>query len=432
MKKLLLSLSAILFNTIVFAQTICNPTGNVVLFSNYDGGQLDINVDVNIPNLKIGVVSYEPVAINLSGTFVNNVSAVRFAGYVTTTNNHCTNTPPQTIINGAPAGTDTIIFMPSSPVPNPNGYYIIICNYSCDTANNQGGCNTPDQIAAYFIQEFGGQMRFHYTQYGCWTGTHLISAGGNCCVGATSVVVPPVAGLQSSDTTFCEKLCLDFTDLSSNSPTTWQWFFPGADSTTSSLQNPTYICYNNYGSFDVTLIACNSGGCDTITKTNFINEYPEPYDSIWQSNDTLYSLPAATYQWYETTSGLITGATSQAYVTTMAGNYYCLITDSIGCIGNSNTIAITTGITTVSANIKTVIQPNPFNNEITVSIEKLNLKNVQLILKNSLGQTVISENGFANAGNFKTTLSTTNLSKGIYLLQIIIDGQMLSNKIIKE
>ena len=49
---------------------LCNTNGNVVIFSNYDGGTLNINVDVNIPNLKIGIVSYEAVEINLSGTYV--------------------------------------------------------------------------------------------------------------------------------------------------------------------------------------------------------------------------------------------------------------------------------------------------------------------------------------------------------------------------
>ena len=37
------------------AQSICNPIGNLAVFSNYDGGILTINVDQNIPNLKIGI-----------------------------------------------------------------------------------------------------------------------------------------------------------------------------------------------------------------------------------------------------------------------------------------------------------------------------------------------------------------------------------------
>src|SRR5262245_13069015 len=135
-----------------FCQSICNPSGNVVLFSNYDGGVLNINVDMNTPNLKIGVVSYEMVTINLTGPFVTNVTAVQFAGYTTTTHHHCSNSPAFTSITGAPAGTDTIVFMPPSPLFNSHGYSIIICNTSCDTSTSQGGCNTADQVAAYFLQ----------------------------------------------------------------------------------------------------------------------------------------------------------------------------------------------------------------------------------------------------------------------------------------
>ena len=65
----------------------CNGGGNVVVFSNYDGSgntvgtRLNINVDVNIPNLKIGIASYERVTVNIAGSQVACVTAVRWAGY---------------------------------------------------------------------------------------------------------------------------------------------------------------------------------------------------------------------------------------------------------------------------------------------------------------------------------------------------------------
>lgn len=68
---------------------------------------------------------------------------------------------------------------------------MIVCNYSCDTNTNQGGCNTPDQIVAYFLNVFGGKLRYHFTQYGCWNGTYKRSDGGNCCVGLN----PPAMAL---------------------------------------------------------------------------------------------------------------------------------------------------------------------------------------------------------------------------------------------
>src|SRR6187431_2543328 len=102
MKKTLLSFFVLIFFiSSHFAQSIASDTcivsgggpGNVVIFANYDGGVLNINVDQNIPNLKIGICTYEPVTINLSGPFVNNVTEVRYAGYVSTTNFHCANSP---------------------------------------------------------------------------------------------------------------------------------------------------------------------------------------------------------------------------------------------------------------------------------------------------------------------------------------------------
>src|SRR6185295_17234913 len=44
-----------------------------------------------------------------------------------------------------------------------------------------------------------------------------------------SAFVPPVPQPQfaSSDTSVCEKFCINFFDSSTNNPTSWQWNFPG-------------------------------------------------------------------------------------------------------------------------------------------------------------------------------------------------------------
>jgi len=274
MRKTLLLLFIYLICTVAPAtsQVTCDTNGNVILYSNYDGGILNINVDVNIPNLKIGVVSYEMVTINLSGPFVNNITEIQFAGYTTTAHHHCSNSPAVTSIVGAPAGTDTLVFMPTSPVTNSNGYYIIICNTSCDTTTNQGGCNTPDQVAAYFQQEFGGLLRYHFTQYGCWNGTYNISDGGNCCVSAFTP--PPVANFSAVNQ-LCPGSCTDFTNLSTNA-TSFLWLFPGANPSSSTDENPIDICYNTPGNYDVTLIATGPGGTDTIQLNNYVTVYPFP------------------------------------------------------------------------------------------------------------------------------------------------------------
>jgi hypothetical protein len=184
MEKLFLLFSVCVISSVISAQPICNPNGNLMIYTNYDGGRLNINVDQNIPNLKIGIVSYESMTIVLSGTYINNVTAVRYAGYNSANNTNCgAPTIPTTTISGAPAGAEVaIVFAPPANHPNSFGNGNIICAYSCDTATYQGGCNTVDQIEAYFLTYFTGTSVFaHKVQYGCWTGTQNVSLGGTCC-----------------------------------------------------------------------------------------------------------------------------------------------------------------------------------------------------------------------------------------------------------
>lgn len=181
--------------------TFCSPQGNVVLFSNYDGGPLIINVDQNIPDLFIGVVSYEFTKISITGPFAGNVTQVVYAGY-NSTNDPCNlGTSATTSVTGVPSNLVSILFAPSVSFPNSNGYGSVICGYSCDVNTNQGGCNTADQVAHFFLFNYGGILRSHVTQYACWQGVQNLSAGGNCCedplsTGIEALAAPPANALQ--------------------------------------------------------------------------------------------------------------------------------------------------------------------------------------------------------------------------------------------
>jgi len=184
MKKIYLLVIIATTSLQIKAQSVtCDTTANVIIYSNYDGGTLNINVDKNIPNLKIGVTTYEAVKIAISGPFAGNVTEVRYAGY-NGTNDNCSQGVTNTSIAGVAGNLDTIILYPPAGYSNPNGYQFIICNYSCSNTTNQGGCNTPDQIVYYYTNAFGGTLNYHHTQYGCWSpsSTYSVSAGGNCCI----------------------------------------------------------------------------------------------------------------------------------------------------------------------------------------------------------------------------------------------------------
>ncbi|MCK5857280.1 MAG: M4 family metallopeptidase [Bacteroidales bacterium] len=78
---------------------------------------------------------------------------------------------------------------------------------------------------------------------------------------------PPVSDFLADDTLSCVGT-VNFTDISSNGPTTWYWEF--GDGNTSTQKSPTHT-YSSNGYYDVKLIATNSYGFNTIIKNAYIH-----------------------------------------------------------------------------------------------------------------------------------------------------------------
>lgn len=140
-------------------------------------------------------------------------------------------------------------------------------------------CNAQTSPDAY------GKMAYHWTSNGTSanqrlktyldpTSTGLLSMSGSadpCAV----VTAPPVADFVASATTVSTGTTVQFTDLSSNSPTSWSWSITPATGwsyaggTNASSQNPQ-VTFTTNGQYTVALTATNSYGSDTETKTNYI------------------------------------------------------------------------------------------------------------------------------------------------------------------
>jgi len=78
---------------------------------------------------------------------------------------------------------------------------------------------------------------------------------------------PPVASFSGSPSSGNSPLNVSFTDSSTNTPTSWSWTFGDGGSSTS--QNP-YHTYSSAGSYSVNLTVTNSGGSNSLVKTNYI------------------------------------------------------------------------------------------------------------------------------------------------------------------
>lgn len=404
---------------------ICNQNGNIVIFSNYDGGTLNINVDVNIPNLKIGIVSYEAVEVNFSGAYVGNITGVEYAGYNNSPNINCSPNVATTVFTGHPGGvTPNIAFVPPVTYDDPNGYTFIDCGFSCDSGS-QGGCNTAAQIYDYFETIFSGTVYTHETQYGCWGGvTKNLSTSGNCCAAPAAA---PVAGFSISNNTICVGECIDFTDLSSNTPTSWNWEFNDGNVNTSTNQNPVNICYTAPGTYQVTLIATNATGSDTMTLPITVISV----DTAISVNGITISSSAtnATYQWINCgTNQPIAGATSSTFTPTANGSYAVVVTQN-GCSDTSACQPITTvSLDQLSVADLITVYPNPSKGIFTLYDTQSGLSNQLIIVSNVLGETVYSTRITGN----KTNIDLSAAKNGIYF--ITIDSQLGKSvtKIIKE
>lgn len=436
------------------AQTTCNATANLVLFTNYDGGVLNINVDVNIPNIKIGICSYEAVTVNLSGTYVGNVTAVRYAGYNSGNNTHCGSPAiATTTVTGAPStATVNIVNAPSSPLSNSNGYPSIICGYSCSTTTNQGGCNTIDQIEAYFLAQFSGSVvRMHKAQYNCWSGTQAVSGGGGCCL--TTAPPTPLSVTTSATAPTCNGGCNGTVTATASGgtppysyawtggPTTPSWSGRCAgtytvtvsggsgspvvqnvtvtqparirDTITRSSCGPYFFngaSRTSSGLYGDTLLAAN--GCDSFLTLNLT--VTNVNTTVTQSGATLTAAAGATgYRWFNCDSNkVIAGATAASYTAVKNGHYAVIVTQ--GNCSDTSACKTVSGLGLEHSGVSPLctVFPNPTSGELNLQVAPALLQRAFSLTD---GQGKIVLRGRFEQGS--TVISIRHLPAGIYLLK---------------
>ena len=165
-------------------------------------------------------------------------------------------------------------------------------------------------------------------------------------------------------------------------------------------------------------------GCDSTVRLNLtVNK-----SSITRFNDTLQATTtnAITYQWINCTTGTaIVGANIQTYNPTQSGSYSVVI-DFGGCVDTSNCYYFSpVGINEINAsNIS--IQPNPFNNELKVMLDK-NYNGV-IEVYNTLGALITSE----KLQQRNITLNTSNWNAGVYILKIATNDGVVVKKVVKR
>ena len=144
------------------------------------------------------------------------------------------------------------------------------------------------------------------------------------------------AEFQSSDTTICKGTCINFTDLSTGSVTSWNWSFPGTLALSSTAQNPTGICYQSPGTYTVQLIASNGSLSDTVIKTITVdNPVVNAGADVMMTPGSSTLLNATgnitTFTWTPATGLSATNIFNPVASPTATTTYYVSGTDNNGC-----------------------------------------------------------------------------------------------------
>ena len=387
--------------TSLFSQSICSPSGNLIIISNYDGGPLNINIDEDVPNIKIGLSSYEPMTVTISGTYAANVTEVWFAGYNSNANNnHCAVIATTTV--SAPVGTAvTIETYPPVLLADPAGESNMIYCDECNESPYSG--NTPDQVVNYFTSVMGGVLRWHKTQYGCY-GSLSLSGGGNCCLGPCSVVVN-----AGQDLFICQG---DTVPMAAVGATNYTWS-PAGSLSDADVANPMAFPTETtiYQVIGTDGLGC--AGVDTVV----VNVAPRPDapEIVYQPGDTLRCDPAAdAYLWY--VNGTPLPDTGRYIWATMPGDYTVVIFEG-ACSSETSGPQVffpspPSGLSPVDP-FQWLIYPNPASQEIRIRTANNQSDALSWQLHDALGREVAR-----GVGNQDFSIDVAHLPVGSYSLSL--------------
>lgn len=255
------------------------------------------------------------------------------------------------------------------------------------------------------------------------SGSYTVSAtGGNGCVGTsapTDVNVLPGPNAQitaNGPTEFCEggSVTLD----AGSGYASYLWCSNETSQTVIIEEGP-----------ECDVVVTDSSGCSDTATIAITVWSPQP-DITVVGSVLVCSSGFTSYQWY-LNGNAISGATSATYEATEPGFYTVQVVDGNGCEGEADAGMINPGFDENSIVEVLNVYPNPNNGQVTLELNLKAPSDVVLTVRDLTGRMVnqIQLNG---NNQFRTQLDFENLSKGIYILYLDINGERITRKLIRE
>lgn len=245
-----------------------------------------------------------------------------------------------------------------------------------------------------------------------------------------SCSTPPTAAFSADTMLVCKNDCISFTDLSTGNPTSWSWTFDGAEPAFSNQQNPTNICFDSVGVFDITLTVTNDSGTDQIINSITVLDLPVIYgigDTIIEMGGAamLEAFPIDQGTVFWTPEDDLDCPTCLDVIATplLSTTYYPSLIGMNGCIGRDTVIVLVKFKEVVE--VPSAFSPNgdginDFSRVLGVGITKIDFK-----IYNRYGQMVFSTTDL-NEG-WDGTMNGEVLNQGVFVYTLsfeLIDGSI--------
>ncbi len=243
------------------------------------------------------------------------------------------------------------------------------------------------------------------------------------------IVAQPKSNFTADVNSGCAPLSVQFTDLSTGTPTSWQWTFEGGTPATSTEQNPQ-VEYLSPGLYSVTLTVMNATGSDMLIQSNYIEVLGIPSSNFTYSQDGftisfVSSTSSGTHFW-DFGDGQTANVSQPVHTYSSGGSYTVIHTVSNACGETTTEQTLVISTATEETEMVDVLQvfPNPFSEQLFIEAKDLRLSpNAvwQVELVNISGQIVRQAPLPADL----LILDTVQLPSGTYLLRILKDGKQL-------
>jgi hypothetical protein len=311
-------------------------------------------------------------------------------------------------------------------------------------AGNTPVCQGSNQT--YSITAVAGATSYTWTLPSGWSGSSATtsitatagSSGGNisvvannaCGAGtarAKSITVNPLPvqpGAITGSTSVCQGSSQTYSIAAVTGATSYTWTLPSGWSGSSTTNSITATV----GSTGSTISVAANNACGAgIPRTLSISSYPIPSTpTATQNGNILISSSLVGNQWYNTSSGLISGETGQEFIPTTIGNYYVKVKLN-GCESvSSNIISFTVSIEENELFKGIRFFPNPVTDQLT--IENLNNHDLCKFEIIDLKGRVIYNSILDN----RVIIDLSQIQSGVYFIRFALKGYVRMEKLIKQ